>query len=294
MINFILFVFGTLFGSFLNVLSLRYSEDGKVFDLKKISGRSNCMSCGKEISWINLIPILSFLFLLGRCGNCKQKISFQYPIIEIISGLIFVFVPKLVNRVYEFKFVIGSMPVVFYILCGIYILFLLTLVFISLVDLRLRIIPDSSNLLILILGIILAFIKYKYSLFDFYRFSFLGHYASLFGFRDSIFISSVLGLGFGLVLFGGIYFLSRGRGMGFGDVKLAIALGVLLGWPDIILALLGSFIIGSFWSIILMLGKRAGMKTLVPFGPFIVLSTVVVMFFGVDILNFYFSLFPIN
>ncbi|MST04399.1 MAG: prepilin peptidase [Candidatus Pacebacteria bacterium] len=292
MINFILFVFGTLFGSFLNVLSLRYKEDGRVFDLPKISGRSHCMNCGHQISWIDLIPILSFLFLLGKCRYCKNKISFQYPIVEIVSGLIFVFVPRLISMVYEFRFLSGPMPVVFYGLCLIYTLFLITLVFISLVDLRLQIIPDSSNILILVLGLVLVFIKYKYSFFNFYQYSFLGHYASLFGFRDSLLVSSLLGIFFGIVLFGGIYFLSRGRGMGFGDVKLSIALGVFLGWPDIIIALLGSFIIGSIWSIILMVGKRAGMKTLLPFGPFIVLSTVIVMFFGVNILNFYFSLFP--
>ena len=294
MIDLILFVFGTLFGSFLNVLSLRYKEDGRVFDLPKISGRSHCVHCGHSISWIDLIPILSFLFLLGKCRHCKKRISFQYPIIEIISGLVFVFIPRLVSMVYEFRFISGPMPVLFYILCVIYILFLLILIFISLVDLRLQIIPDSSNVLIFILGLILVFIKYKYLLFDFYRFSFLGHYASIFGFRDSLLISSLLGLFFGLVFFGGIYFLTRGRGMGFGDVKLSIALGVFLNWPDVVLALLGSFIIGSFWSIILMVGKRAGMKTLLPFGPIIVLSTVIVMFFGVNILDFYFSFFPLN
>lgn len=290
----LLFILGTVFGSFINVLSIRYVDMGKIFDFKVIGGRSKCVKCLSSISWFDLVPILSFVFLRAKCRSCNSKISFQYPIVEIASGLIFAFVPSVVSSVYQFAYRIGGLGTIFYVLSAIYILFALILLFIALVDLRLQIIPDQSNILIAFLGVFLIFIKRKYEFFDFYRYSFLSHYASLFGFRDNLIVNHILAFAVGLISFGLIYFLSRGRGMGFGDVKLAAVLGFFLGWPDIVIVLALSFIIGSFWSIILMFLGKAKMKSLLPFGPFIVLAVFVVVFFGRELLNFYFSLFPFN
>lgn len=90
---FIFFVFGAIVGSFLNVVSLRYQPEQKVFDIKIIGGRSRCPHCGKTLTWYELIPIISFLIQLGKCRSCRHRLSFQYPIVEILSGFIFLVVP---------------------------------------------------------------------------------------------------------------------------------------------------------------------------------------------------------
>ena len=186
----------------------------------------------------------------------------------------------------------SGLPIWYYILSGIFILAGLTLVFISAVDYRLRIIPDSSNLFIASLGVLAILVKANYGLFSEFSGSFLGHYAALFGIRSNIWLNHFSGAFFGLFFLGAIVFLSRGKGMGMGDVKLAAAAGFLLGWPDIVIGIFLAFIIGAIFSIILMVRREKGMKSIVPFGPFIALGILLVIFFGDNIMRGYFGLFP--
>src|SRR3989344_7091726 len=95
---FALFMFGLAFGSFLNVVALRYQETSRIYEsstnirIRRLLGRSRCMKCKTQLRWFELVPLLSFLFLRGRCRTCKEKISWQYPVVEIIAGFLFVFV----------------------------------------------------------------------------------------------------------------------------------------------------------------------------------------------------------
>lgn len=281
LIQLLLFAFGTFVGSFINVLGLRYSEkDG--FKLAA-RGRSKCMYCDKSLKWYELVPIFSFIFLGGKCGSCKGKISWQYPVVELLSGLVFFLVPLQLGQ---------GIP------AAIWVLAFLTFILISIIDLRLKIIPDSLTLFIFGLGVLLVGF-YKWSgLFGLtngtINGSFLGSYAVSFwlGSQNVLLNYGVAAL-VGFLFFGAIYFLSRGRAMGFGDVKLAGAVGFLLGWPDIFLALILAFVTGAIYGLALILRGKKDMRDTIPFGPFIILGVTLVFFFGYYILNGYFAAFQI-
>jgi len=284
-----LFVFGLVIGSFLNVVALRYKDGGGLF--ANIYGRSHCMSCGKTLHWYELLPVISFIVLRGQCSKCKEKISFQYPIVELLSGLIFVLVPYKIISIYQSLY----SP---YLFIFIWILAFTTLLLISVIDLRLQIIPDSLNIFLVLLGIAMIFIHSSMGDFGLLKNgmvggSFFGNYALMFFIGNSPIINALLGLAFGGLFLGLIYVLTRGNGIGFGDVKLAIAMGLLLGWPDIFLSLVIAFIVGAIFGVGLMLTKRKTMRDAVPFGPFIALGITIVFFLGYDILNVYFRIFQI-
>ncbi len=278
-----LFVFGLIVGSFINVVSLRYQPGRRVFDAKVIGGptdwknRSHCPHCGKILNWYELIPIFSFLIQLGRCRSCGHRLSLQYPIVEILTGLIFVFIPI----IQPFNYLITAIWLV------IFLLFLL----ISIIDLRHMIIPNSLNLTLAVLGIINIFINDYYQRFDFLNGSFLRNYAPIFGLRESIWFNYLFSGFFAVSIFGLIILLSRGRAMGLGDLKLVAALGLIFGWPDILMVLFLAFIIGALISVIFLLLKKKSMKDMVPFGPFLVMGAVLTFFFGERIISGYFSLF---
>lgn len=290
----ILFIIGAAVGSFLNVLSQRYESDKQIFDFRIIGGRSRCPSCGKTLRWYELVPILSFIIQGRKCRGCRAKISWQYPLVELASGLVAVLVPLAIGKTLEVNLhrVGGELPIWHYLLSIIFILAGWTMIFLAAVDARLKIIPDQSNILIAVLGIIAVFIRSRYGLFGDLEGSFLGHYAALFGLRDFIWLNFISAAVFGAVFFGLIIFLSRGRGMGMGDLKLVAAAGLLIGWPDIILAVALSFIIGALGSIIMMALGGRNLKSLVPFGPYIVLGILLTIVFGREIMEGYFKLFP--
>ncbi len=156
------------------------------------------------------------------------------------------------------------------------------------------IIPDQINFFLVVLGIILVFFEKKLNIFDsFGGGSFLGHYSLLLGFRSDILINRSAVVIFGIVFFGLIILISRGRGMGMGDLKLSIPLGLIFGWPDVLLIVTLAFVIGSVFSIILIISKGKRLKDAIPFGPFLVVGSAVVFFAGYAIVNGYFKLFGI-
>ena len=271
---FILFIFGLAVGSFINVISLRFQPGQRLL----VSGRSHCPHCQKQLNWYELIPVLSFIIQKGRCRSCHQKISFQYPIIEILSGLIFVFVP----------YTLYPIP---YTLSIIWIFIFLLFLLLSIIDFRHYIIPDSLNLLLGILGVILIIFKSLNPKFYILNSSLMGYYSSLFTFSNNIWINHLFGLVFAAFVFWLIIFLSRGRGMGWGDFKLACSLGLIFGWPDILMVFILSFLLGGLSGIILIILKKKRLKEAVPFGPFLVLGAALTFFVGFQILNFYFKAF---
>lgn len=238
-----LFLLGLAVGSFLNVVALRYKPGAWIFTKDIFWGRSHCPKCQQNLRWYELVPILSFFIQLGRCRHCHQLITWQYPIVELISGLVFVSVPLYLSSPF------------------IWIMAILTLTLIALIDYRLSIIPDQLNWFLAFLG--LAFFGLN----------------SIWGF--------LFGAGiFALIIFT-YYQLTKVHGMGFGDLKLAAALGFLFGWPKIVLIVALAFVIGGLWAAVLLLAKRKAVRDSLPLGPFLVIAAILIMFIGDNLIRFY-------
>ncbi len=285
----VLFVFGSAVGSFLNVIGLRYQEGERLLSKKTIGGRSFCVFCRARLRWFELIPFFSFLIQAGRCRRCGQRISFEYPLVELLSGLIFVSAPYYLINFQFFSFYQLFVVAVWILIFELFLL-------LSIIDFRLFIIPDSINLTLAILGfaLILFSIFWTSDVQRLNNFSFLGHYALLFDFdflNNSIVVNRLFAAFAGMAFFGAIILLSRGRAMGMGDFKLIGGLGLIFGWPDILMIAAFSFIIGAVFSVPFLIKGAKTMKDAVPFGPFIVSGAVLNFFFGYQIIESYFKLF---
>jgi prepilin signal peptidase PulO-like enzyme (type II secretory pathway) len=249
----IFFIFGLIIGSFLNVVIIRFNTQ------KSFGGRSGCMSCQNKLTWYELIPVFSFLGLRGRCKNCKTKISFQYPLVELITGLIF----ALLFLKFQDLFFLNTLNFIFtYAYYA--VVFSLFLV-IAIYDLKHKIIPD---ILSLVLGI-LAFM----GLFFFTNYEFSPHIPTLLGFLAGPIIAAP---------FAFIWLVSSGKWMGLGDAKLVISLGWLLGLSNALSGLVFAFWIGSIvgLSLVIFSNKKHGMKSEIPFAPYLVLGASLVFLFG--------------
>ncbi|OHA12906.1 MAG: hypothetical protein A2909_02135 [Candidatus Tagabacteria bacterium RIFCSPLOWO2_01_FULL_39_11] len=263
---FAIFILGAIMGSFLNVVIFRFNTGESI-----VKTGSRCFSCGKKLKWFELIPILSFLIQKGRCGGCKSKISWQYPIVELITGVIFLLVfLKItgyrlpVTGYYPFN----NLPTIIYF----WIIFSLLMV-ISVYDFHHKIIPNKIVYL-------LIFFSLFSSLFDVLGFG-LGIWGLFgawdFGFEIPKFALSFLTGLFLFAFFALLWLVSRGRWIGFGDAKLAFATGLFLGWPRGLFAVISSFWIGGAIGILLLIfSKKTTMKSQIPFGPFLALSAFLV------------------
>ncbi len=251
-----LFLFGAAIGSFVNVVALRYDPDLFLFARKRIGGRSRCPHCGKTLRWFELIPLVSFALAGGRCLTCHARVSIQYPLVEVLSGLIFILVPLRLD---------GFMAHGLWFMDALWISVFESLLLMSLIDIRLQIIPDEINIFLLALGLV----------------------ALVFPMNHEPSTSYLLGALFALFFFSLIILTTRGRGMGLGDVKLAAPLGLLFGWPDILILTVSSFIVGSAFGLYAMVFKNKNMKSAVPFGPFLALGAVITFFAGREIAYLY-------
>ncbi|MDO8601527.1 MAG: prepilin peptidase [bacterium] len=289
----ILFIFGIIIGSFLNVVTMRYDLLGRILTTKKIGGRSHCPKCLTTLRWYELLPLLSFLIQRRQCRHCDYRLSWQYPLVELLTGVLTAAIPLFLYQRFNIAFTAatGESLVWFYTLCGLWLLVAYTFIVLSLIDLKYTIIPDAANILLALIGIGVIVLKSRFDSAISYHGSFLNNYAVFWSAgSESVWLQSLLSAGVGAILFGGIIALTRGRGMGLGDLKLVIPIGLLVGWPDIVLVLALSFIIGAFISVFLMMLGRKSFKDGVPFGPFLAASVFVVMFFGEAIMNWYFGL----
>lgn len=248
----LLLIFGLFVGSFLGVLVDRVPKGRPiVFD------RSRCPHCKHVLSWYELIPLVSFVLQGGKCRNCKTKLSFFYPGIELVTGLMFAITGWWLisnNSLLEidsiFYFFIVSM--------------LLTIFFI---DLKHRIIPDK-----IIFPLIIVIFLWLL----------LSHNSVFF-----IYLASAFGASIFLIIITLLYLAVRHKeSMGGGDIKLAFLMGLLLGFPNIIIAFYGAFLTGAFVSIILILWGKLNLRDAIPFGPFLVFGTLVAFFLGNQILDF--------
>jgi leader peptidase (prepilin peptidase)/N-methyltransferase len=248
----VIFILGSLIGSFLNVCIYRVPRN-----LSIITPSSRCPSCNIPIRPYDNIPIFSYIILGGRCRACKANIALRYPFVEFLNALLYVFV--------LWRFGLGWQTPVYLILCS-------ALIVITFIDLDFQIIPDRITLP----GIPIGLLAGSFLLPD----PFLRD--SLLGFRDS-----VIGFLAGGGLFYAIAAISRG-GMGGGDIKMMAMVGALMGWKSVLLTtFLGSFS-GAVFGISLMILKGKGRKTKIPFGPFLALGALITLFFGQEILAWYF------
>lgn len=244
-----IFIFGTIIGSFLNVVILRHNTGDSI-----VKTRSRCFNCGKNLEWYELIPILSFFIQGGKCRKCKSKISWQYPIMEFLTGLIFLLVFQITHY---------SLFITIY-----YFIIFSLLIVISVYDIRHQIIPNKFVYLFDVLALLPLLIT-NYSLL-------ITHY-------DHNFLAGLIFSAF----FGFLWLISKGKWMGLGDAKLFLGVGWLLGLVNGLIALVLSFWLGSIFGISLMLirKKEYNMKSKIPFGPFIVLGTTIAFFFGGQIIS---------
>lgn len=251
----IFFVFGLIIGSFLNVVIFRFNT-GHSF-----RGRSKCLSCQNKLGWYELIPIFSFLALRGRCKNCQVKISVQYPIVELLSGLIFA------ALFLKFQDIFYLDTVSFSISYGYYAAMFSILLIIAVYDFKHKIIPD---VLAFVFGL-LAFI----GLFLFKNYLFYPHLPTLSEYLSGVLLS----LPFALV-----WLVSKGKWMGLGDAKISLGLGWLLGFSRIL-----SGIVLAFWSgaaiglLLIAFSGRHSMKSEIPFAPFLFLGVLLAFLFELQL-----------
>lgn len=294
---FLLFLFGIAIGSFLNVLILRYEPGERLFNVERLKGRSKCPHCGQTLSAPELVPILSFLFLRGKCKTCEKKLSIQYPIVEFLTGIIFAGVPFFLNLFFKIpgeQFTSFASPHWYYGLLLAWIAVFVAWLVLWVIDVRHLIVPNGLNLSLLFLGgaITALLAVHLHELFPF-RASFLQNYALVFSPFQTPLANHLLGFLAGGFFFLFLFLISGGRGIGMGDVKLAFAAGLVLGWPDIALATILAFILGGIWGAFLFFTKRKAMQDQLAFGPFLVLGFLLTVFLGHAIIAGYFSMFGI-
>ncbi|MEC4676358.1 MAG: prepilin peptidase [Nitrospirota bacterium] len=248
---FAVFVFGLLIGSFLNVCIYRIPRNMSV-----VWPSSRCTSCDSPVRPWDNIPLISYLFLRGRCRYCKDKISARYPLVEAINAFLYVSLLWRYGPGWDFL---------------LYCVLVSSLIVITFIDLDYQIIPDRITLV----GIPIGLLAGSLLLPDpFLRASALGYKASVAGF--------LIGGGFFYL----VAVLSRG-GMGGGDIKLMAMVGAFLGWKAVLLTTLLGSLSGSIVGLFLMAVKGKGRKYRIPFGPFLALGTLVSLFFGQEILIWY-------
>jgi len=266
----ILFVFGVVIGSFLNVVTLRYDGERFLFDVKAIGGRSHCMHCKATLRWFELVPIASFLIQGGRCRHCKTRLSIQYPIVELLSGFIFVFVPL---WMFAGAAPLSSPASSVALGATLWVAVFEALLVMSVIDIRMGIIPDEINVFLAAVGVILAIVP---------------------GWEGSAVLGKLIGAAVAGIFFALLIAVTRGKGMGMGDLKLVIPLGLIFGWPDIIFVLAFSFVIGAVVGVFAIARGKSHMKSALPFGPFLALGATAMFFWGAWVLGWYFSILGIR
>lgn len=252
LVGLIIFVAGLLIGSFLNVVIFRMNELETI-----IATRSHCPKCKKEIPWYDLIPFISFILLKTKCRFCGKSISWQYPLVELGTALMFL-------AIYLH---FGNQLVTYFLL-----LITCFLIVIFVYDWKKYIIPDEivwpAIIIALLFPCFMAFMKSE----------------------SSVFLNSLIGAGIGGGFIGLIVLLTHGKGMGIGDIKLGFLIGLLAGFPGIILALFSAFTIGALVGLFLILFGKKKFKSMIPFGPFLIIGTYVAIFYGQQLINWYLHL----
>ncbi|PIP04634.1 hypothetical protein COX53_01320 [candidate division WWE3 bacterium CG23_combo_of_CG06-09_8_20_14_all_40_14] len=277
-----IFLIGACAGSFLNVVIDRFPKRQKL-----IKSRSICPFCKTPLSFRDLLPIVSFVLLGGKCRYCKKKIDKTLPLVEILAGVMFILVMSIDGG-------IGGVGIVEKLY---YLAIFSVLLAVFFMDLKYGVIEDKLVLAgVFIWGFYTVFSKagILYFYYTSLRGDAFGKYLIKAGFLNSLFVRELkevfLSLLCAVILFLFFYFLAfitRGRGIGGGDVKFAFLMGLILGFPKIIPAFFLSFLTGALVSLILILLRKKTIKQTVPFGPFLVFGAVLGLLFGEGIVSWY-------
>ncbi|PIS42295.1 MAG: prepilin peptidase [Candidatus Kerfeldbacteria bacterium CG08_land_8_20_14_0_20_40_16] len=239
----IIFLFGLIIGSFLNSVIFRLHQKRSFLE-----GRSYCPKCRHQLSVRDLIPVVSFLIQKGKCRYCQKKISWQYPLVELATAL--VFIALYLNFGLSLKFFIYSLYSFFLIVIFVY-------------DLKYYLVLDGVAIPAILLG-------------------FLG--SLIIGMSlTKLLIGGIIGLGFFLIQF----VVSKGKWIGGGDLRLGLMCGFMVGWPNISLLLFLTYLIGAMVAIALLSLKRKKWGDVLPLGIFISFATMVVLLFGDGIIHWY-------
>ena len=248
MLEVVAILFGAIIGSFLNVCSIRLPKEESI-----VTPGSHCPRCHHPIAFYENIPLISYLFLRGRCRYCKEAISFQYPLVEGITamGSLLLFLKYGPSWSYVF-----------------YFSFVAALILVTVIDLYHQIIPDVISIPGIGVGLLGSLVIPYIT-----------------------FVDSLLGILLGggtLYVIGTVYeLLFRREGMGGGDVKLLAMIGAFLGWKAVILTVLSSSLIGSVIGILVMIVKGKDLKYAIPFGPFLSLGAVIALFYRNELISWY-------
>ena len=242
-------VFGAIVGSFLNVVILRLPDQ----EASIVFPASHCPKCMHNLSWYENIPIISYIFLRGKCGHCQVSISPLYPIVELSMALLSA---ALVQR-----FGLGLVTAGYFVFCA-------SLLVIIWIDIHHQLIPDVISLPGIILGFLFSFVNPALT-----------------------WQSSALGILIGggiLYLIALLYFIWRKQeGMGGGDIKLLAMLGAFLGWQALPFIILASSVSGTMVGLLAMIKQRKGGKTRIPFGPFLSLAALFYLFYSDQVNQLY-------
>lgn len=247
-----LFLFGTIFGSFANVVILRLPKGENI-----AFPASHCTSCGKNIKWYDNVPILSWFILRGKCRSCHAPFSFRYPLVELLMGLAFAL---------SFYFIGWN----WYLLEV--IIFLFGLITVSFIDIDHFILPDVFTLSGIVIGLAGGLLNPERS------------------FWDAV-LGCFLGGGF-LWAVAYFYFVFRKEeGMGGGDIKLLAWMGAVLGWKAVPFIIISASLVGTVGGAFAAIQSKKGIKTVIPFGPYLAFGAVLYLFGGDQIAQWYIEFF---
>jgi leader peptidase (prepilin peptidase)/N-methyltransferase len=248
----LLAVLGLCVGSFLNVCIYRLPRGQSI-----MSPPSRCPQCGRSLRWFDNIPVLSWLALRGQCGQCGAPISMRYPVIEIVTALVWLLVAWMTppGWLLASRLVLATALIVLFM-----------------IDLEHQLLPNAITLPGIAVGLAFSFVAPP-------------------GPIDSL-IGIVVGGGILYAIAAGYYFLRKEEGMGMGDVKMLAMVGAFLGWRAVLLTLVLASFAGAVLGVIIMTWQRGDMKYALPFGTFLALGTLVSMLVGEQILTWYFAFYP--
>ena len=247
---------GLCVGSFLNVVIYRWPEGMSI-----VKPGSHCTKCDYELKWYDNIPILSYIILGGKCRKCGEHISFRYTLVEIGNTILWL-ICLVLNK--------NNIP-----LALVYSIVSSIFVCIFFIDIEHKIIMDRFNIAIIVLAIISIFLQDK---------------SLWLSIGIERLIGCAVGGGFFLLMFYGSILILKKEGLGGGDVKYMFAAGLLLGWKNICLTILIASILGSITIIILQKVRKDDKEHEYPFAPYLVIGSLISLFFGTQIINAYLQL----
>lgn len=253
-INLFLFLTGLAIGSFINAqvyrlaIKFRFIKDFQFLKSNFQNKRSFCDGCGRQLRWYENVPVISWLIQGGKSRCCKKKLSVLYPIVEFLIGILFLIFYRKFGQVVNMSLLLLGMFIIGFLVFG------------AVFDLKYMILPDFSTIVLVILAIVYNVLDYEGTM-DWW-------------------IPHLLSAGASFLFFWSLYMFTKGKGMGFGDVKLVFFIGLFLGWPGSLIAFYVAFIVGALVAVVLMLLAGFGRKSQIPFGPFLILGTTVAWFWG--------------